>query len=77
MNGVQLARVGLPLTYGEIAAALVRMYGEKRAHKTVEILRARDGMLNVLDQCGDLARVSCKIDGGLVAVDHGEVATRD
>jgi hypothetical protein len=76
VNGVQAAKP-LPLTHGEIAVALTRMYGEKRAQATVEQIVAREGILNHLNQCGDLAVLSCPIDGGLCAVDRGEVATRD
>ena len=76
MNGVQASKP-LPLTWGEIAVALTRMYGEKRAQATVDRLQTREGILNFLNQCGDLAVLSVPIDGGLCAVDRGEVATRD
>lgn len=73
----RLLRNALPVTWGEMGQALTALVGEERATATVEQLRAREGVLNVLDQCGDLRRLCCPVDGGLVAMERGEVATGD
>lgn len=66
----------MPLTWPQIEVVLVAAYGEA-GRETVAHLRHREGLLNQLNQCGDVNRLSGPIDGGLVAVERGEVATRD
>ena len=48
-------------------------YGKDGA-EAVQQLRGMEGLLNQANQCGDVAHI---IDHGLVAMDQGEVATRD
>lgn len=75
MTALQLIRNGIPVTWGEMGAALTQYCGEERARATVEALRGWEGILNYLDQCGDLRRLSGPVDGSLVT--GGEVPYAD
>ena len=63
----------MKLTWQQVETVLVAAYGKDGA-EAVQQLRGMEGLLNQANQCGDVAHI---IDHGLVAMDQGEVATRD
>ncbi len=66
----------LTLTWQQIETVLVAAFGED-GRKAADYLRHREGLLNQLNNCGDVNKLSGPIDGGLVAIDRGAVAECD
>jgi len=46
----------MPLTWTEIELSLADHYGEEKAALTIETLRKTEGLLNAMNQCGDVGQ---------------------
>ena len=45
----------MPLSWKEIRESLAVHYGREKAELTVETLRRTEGLLNAMNQCGDVS----------------------